>query len=324
MKSSFSSKPPKSKPMNYPNGIDFSPEDFKIRASAAYNITIGMKASLTEKEQADLDKLYAKDAGLVLHGTTKKPLKMSDNDRIKLGSLLAKKKAIANPKLSKTAMTLCNDWIRAKYFDQMADFHNKYTTKGTKVEPEAIKVLSGYMDRPLLVPYSGKRKSDEFKTGMIDAWQPDYGLDVKAPYTAFTHPLFDWELQSNIYADQGVVYCDLYDRDWWCFAYVLMDAPAEVIEKECWFEVRNRGGATITNEIYDRVKKRLTYSNQPLEKRIRLFWVKRDDERVQLIHTATELCRKYIHEQMLSLGRKNQIVPPGMEITSDFLTPLAA
>lgn len=288
--------------------IEFTPAAFRIRSSAAYNITSGMKIGLSEKQEAELTKLRKKEAGEVLHGRTGKPLTLTDNDRVKMGQLIEKKNA--KPHLSTTAKTMCKDWVRGMVYNQMDDFWNKYTRKGTKVEVPAIYAVRDYIGRPFMIPYTEGRVIDADITGLADIVEPDIGADIKAPWWAYTHPVFDTELESKIYNDQGVCYCEIYDRPWWLFIYILMDAPESVIQSEIYRIARERGEGEPTEEIENEVRESLTYSHEPMEKRVRLFWVKRDDKRIKLIREAVKLCREYIHELLLEFGMEQSIYPP--------------
>lgn len=270
--------------------------DFKVRASAAYKITTGFYAGgLTEKQQGELDKLYAKDAGLVLHGSTKKPLDLTDKDRIKMGALIEKRDQ--KPKLSEGAKTYLKTWIQEQLYGRRKEFSSKYTEKGNTVELAAIHYLRDELNKGQFFDrYRGKRKEDADFTGTCDVEEPKDIWDIKAAYTCFSHPLFDEDLKTKIYQDQGQVYMELYDKPRACFAYVLMTLPEELIEHEAYVEARKLGLRDYNEEIYNKVAAYHTYDDLPAHLRIKTFWIERDEKRIEVIRKCVEMSRNYIDE----------------------------
>lgn len=276
-------------------------------------LTTGLSVGLTDLQEAELQTLYETEAGLAL-SKSGSPLKWTDNKRVRMGELIAKRDA--KPVLSKSGQTICDDWIIAMLFDQFKDYENKYTKKGNMNEKEGVKLTKDFMKREFMIPYEGERMYDKDLTGICDVLEPDIGVDIKNPYWAFSHPVIKSEMTNKIYEDQGVVYCELFDRPWWCFSYTLTSAPQEIIEKEATYEARKLGYMTYTDEIYEAVERRLTYEGEPMEKRIRLFWVKRDNKRVELIRTAVGLCREYIHDKLIELSETQSIYPPDHKLSN--------
>lgn len=271
-----------------------NPIDFKVRCSAIGTIMSGYRdEALTDAQKALLQELRARRAGTYLTATGKKGGYSATNEAA-LGDLEQRENEPVV--LTQTPKSYVQTWAKEQVYDVQKEFTTKHTQKGNMVEAEGIDLLRRVLNRPFMAPYEGPRREDDYKTGTCDVEEPDLILDHKAPWDCFTHPLFIDEGYESDYRDQLIGYCDLYQRPLGVLAYVLLDAPDEIVEREAYRTMRYAGLSEMSDEIYEATKKRLTFSHMPDRFRVRLFRFAADADRVRQVHTQVERCRDYLKE----------------------------
>lgn len=257
--------------------------DFRIRCSAIDQIVSG-QVGLTDIQQARYDELMYRRNG------NGKPLTPNmDNE---LDKLIYKKE---NPELPKGAKTYCETWVLEKKFNRRKDWSNKYVEKGLRVEETGIEMLSAVYNDGVMFEKNEQFFKDDHIQGTPDVIS-DIIYDVKCPWDLFKFPWFEDALQNDAYYWQVQGYMALTGKSKAAIAYCLIDTPKPLIEQELKKLYYQTGGQAEmwTPETYARLEENYKFNDIPLENRIKLFEVERNESDIALIRERVELCRAYI------------------------------
>ena len=261
---------------------------FKIRASACGKI-MGQLKSITDKQISELHGLEVK--------RDSKGLTVKQEEKLELlqKKLMASQSAKPSDKLPETCKSYIKEWIKGKVYNKRKDIDNKYLQKGIQCEDEAINILMDYKNLPWNCKNEERREND-YMTGECDLLYPDMIYDTKCSFDCFTFPLFKTKLRTNHdYYYQGQVYMDLYKVKKYTVAYVLVNTPAGIIEKQIARESYGLGTGD-ANKVFDRVVAYHSYDKVDMSKRVKCFEFDYDDSVIQRIVARVELCRRYINE----------------------------
>jgi len=206
---------------------------------------------------------------------------------------------MTNPKnkadlLSKTAQSYCEQWVKEKIYNRRKEFSNKYTQKGLIVEDNSIDFVAEMLGYPILFK-NETHFENEFMTGTPDVNIKDLVIDVKNSWDIFTFPLFETECPNSDYDWQAQGYLKLTNQENYKLIYTLTDTPENLIESEikkyCW-----QNGISIEDANYKEWHDKMTYSDIPNELKIKVFDIKRDEEKINRIEERVKECRIYINE----------------------------
>lgn len=263
---------------------------FKIRASAAHEILAG-SVGLTDVQSAKLYELSTrkKEAAAEVKGV--KPL--TDKMEVELENLIYK---FENPELPEGAKTYCQKWLKEQLYNRRKHFTNRYLEKGIQCEDGAIEFSAEFHG------WDGAEKNDEWFEDDYMQGTPDiildyssHVIDIKNSYDAFSFPLFETEIPTKGYETQLQVYLSLTGHNIATLCYCLMDAPLDIMKEEMrrlsWKE-GSRGA--ISDELYQKVKSEMTYSNLIPELRLKTFTVEKDSSVIEELRVRVDMCREYI------------------------------
>jgi hypothetical protein len=200
-------------------------------------------------------------------------------------------------------------------------FSSKYTDKGITNESEAIDIISEHLDVRLVK--NELRLSNEYITGECDTLSDDTVYDLKNSWDVYTFADACMELNSD-HEWQLRGYMDLYGKNHAKLCYVLTNAPDALVFKELeresykhpdyetpeWIEVdiiksmiftkdefmkfvnnRGLGGDEITDRMIE------TFIEIPIQDRIKIYDIERDQDAIDLIYKRVEMARNYLHLQ---------------------------
>ncbi len=228
---------------------------------------------------------------------------LTSTQQAELNRLVAKRDA--DPELPVGAKTHCKKWFKTQIYDRRKSFKSIQTDKGNIVEDEAIDLIGEYINDPFLTKEDEAQANDGFiKTRGCDCLQWDAVGDNKSSWDFDTFPLFDPKPEKK-YVYQVNGYLSIYDRPNGWIAYTLMDAPDSIVHKLTEWECRDLG-IPYDLDVFDRIKAHYTYSDYPIELRVKLYRFERDDEMIKAIHDRVKLCRVYIAElekQLIADGK---------------------
>ena len=263
---------------------------FKIRASAASEI-LGGTMGLTEAQSARLNELQSRKDDHAAGVDKVKPLTLNMESELQL--LIYKQE---NPELPEGAKTYCQKWLKEQLYNRRKHFTNRYLEKGIQCEDEAIEFAADFFQ------WEGASKNDEWFEDDYMQGTPDiilghdsHVIDIKNSYDAFSFPLFEDEIPTKGYNDQLQVYLHLTGHDKATLTYCLMDAPLDIMKEEMRRMSWKEGSmGAISDELYQKVKMEMTYSNLIPELRLKAFTVKKDPEVITKLIFRVEKCREYI------------------------------
>lgn len=197
--------------------------------------------------------------------------------------------------LSKTCLSFVHKWIKEQpeFYGRSKNFKSKYTDKGNLCEAQSIEFASRYYGWGI-AEKNEERKSNEYLEGECDVELAKTIEDIKNSWSQDTFPLFDNEIPIDGYGWQLQGYMELWDKEEAGLIYTLMDAPEFMVEREAWSRARDLGLDDLEAELYDEVKKEMTYSNFRDEIRIKRFFLKRDKALIASVYDRVKLIRKYI------------------------------
>jgi len=200
-------------------------------------------------------------------------------------------------RLPKGAKTYCDQWLKQQIYARRKEFSNKYTEKGDIGEYESLQQISEYLG--VNAEKNDTFFDNEWMHGFPDSIVEDYGIDAKTPWDCFTFPLFDTELQDEDYYWQGQGYMSLTGKQLWKIAYVLVDTPEHLIKNEArsWCF---KNGEQLSPEIMEDFRLKMTYSNIPLNHKIKVFDVVRSESDINAIIERVKMCREYIEQKLQS------------------------
>lgn len=264
-----------------------------------------LKGSAQSLRDENKVKFRCSSLGKIMVGASLKPLPLTDKQAAELADLQAKNSQsqkrlelerklteIPTPKLSAGAKT----YIQQKYYGHKFDFEktftNKFVQKGNAVEDASIKALRE-------IGIWGKKNTEHFQnewiTGTPDiiVKNPSCIIDTKNVYYPDGLGFFDNEpIQDYIWQIHG--YNFLTGNSTGFIAKMLMNPPADILEKEVWNYWRsghNEGRPTeqFTLEIEDY----FNFERMPIHERVKLFKIETTTEHLDIIRKWVELAREY-------------------------------
>jgi hypothetical protein len=200
--------------------------------------------------------------------------------------------------LSKTAKThLIETYAYMKYgFKKEID--NKYTDKGNTVEPEAIHMLSLTIGKPF--EKNTKTFSNDFFVGTPDVIDDTIVFDTKSSWDWITFLSKIPDKLDSEYEAQVNGYMDLLELEKACVAYCLIDTPEHLRQSAKYALLRKMN--VISEESPEFIKEwnekeaNMIFSNAPLEERVLLFPVYRNQELIDKAKAKVLKARTFLQE----------------------------
>lgn len=195
--------------------------------------------------------------------------------------------------LSKTTESYCQEWTKEQIYGKRKEFTSKYTEKGIIMEDTAIDMFSDYYDKGMLLKNDKYYESD-YITGTPDIVLNDCVIDVKCSWDCFTFPLFDDDVPNKDYYWQLQGYMHLTGVDKAILTYVLIDTPANIIEREAYFHCKNNGYDDLDDDILKEFKDKMTYKSIDRKYLIKVFEIEKNNDDINAIIERVKECRNYI------------------------------
>ena len=198
--------------------------------------------------------------------------------------------------LPKGAETHLKNWSKSKLYSRTKDISSKYLTKGNEVEEQAIDLLAEYLGGGFLFK-NDKFFEDDHMTGMPDVITSKQVFEIKSPWDWTTFPAFESKVTTVDYWWQCQGYMALTGLDFAQLCYVLCDTPEHQIQREAKSQSWQLGfEGEVSEELYNEVERNMTYSDIPLDQRVKIFDIPRDEKAIQQIRNRVEVCRVYLSE----------------------------
>lgn len=215
----------------------------------------------------------------------------------KIGDIMTDPR-IKSEALSQTCISYLEEWVKDHLYDSKREYSTKYTEKGLQVEDSAIDFASGVLGWGMAFKNEQERNNGTIQ-GTCDLVLSDRIVDIKSSWDQYTFPLLASEIPTKGYDWQLQGYMELWGKDRAELVYCLMDAPENIVEQEARRLSYQSGTGEVSEEIYQTVRNKLTFSQYPDWMRIKTFQLDRDQGKIDRIYQRVELCRQYIEQVIL-------------------------
>lgn len=208
------------------------------------------------------------------------------------------KEAKAAGELSKSAKTCLIKTYVKEVYGREKDISTKQMEKGTVGEEKGIKMLSHFIGRPL-VKNEIQYKND-WVCGHPDVFDGDKVYDTKLSWDLWSFLPNVTETLDKGYFYQIQAYMWLTGRNSGAIAYVLTDCPEQIIEQEKFYLLKRMN--VISEESPEYIEAaagleiNLIYPDIPLNEKILIINVDRDDEVIEKMKVKVEKAREYLQE----------------------------
>ena len=211
-----------------------------------------------------------------------------------IGSIMAKPKK-KEDLLSQGCLTYVYAWLKEQpeFYNRRVEFWSKQCDKGNLCEDDSIRFASDVYGWGF-VQKNTESAENEYLTGTCDVQLADCIADIKNSYTQKTFPLFDTEIESDLYEWQLQGYMDLYNKSTASLIYTLMDAPTELVEREARWKMSDYDMDELEEWLFEEVRLSMSYSHLPIPLRIKSFDATRDRDRMLQVYTKVEQIRAFI------------------------------
>jgi len=194
--------------------------------------------------------------------------------------------------LSKTAKTYIHELILREKYGINKEFSSRYTDKGNQVEDIAIAMANEVLDVGFIYKNDENFQND-WITGTPDVITDEVLLDVKCSWDATTFPFFETEIPTKDYFYQLQGYMWLTGKTESLLIYCLVDTPLEIVEDEIRRAHWKFHKLDEDLDLRQEIESKHIFGNIPLNKRIKIFEVKRDEKVIELIKEKIEVARVY-------------------------------
>lgn len=305
--------------------IDWSKEGFDQYTFRAHSLghimTDPIGGSNIEKYMAARNSYFENQ--LKYEDTKNKETKTAIALKLKVDRLLVKSIELEKikdiPVLSSGCMTHLCDIFTLTTTGRIEDIRSKYLEKGLNMEEDAItdySLLLGKMFRK-----NTRRERNDFVEGHMDFEDDeiDCALDAKCNWTIYQFnrtkakpikPLYHWQLDAYMW---------LFNRSNGKLVYSLQNTPENLLKAEKKVLQYDFIG---TEDEYQEACREIdflhTYDDLDLKKKIKIFQVKRSEERIEKIKKRVLDCRWYLNQLLKNEGSYDLCLPsPETEIETE-------
>jgi hypothetical protein len=260
---------------------------YKFRCSSLGKITVGASLKplpLTEKQSIELAELREKNS--------------QSQKRLELEKKLVQ---IPDSKLTAGAKTYIESVWYGEKFDFQKTFSNKFVQKGNEVESRSIRELRKL---GIFATKNEQHFENEYIKGMPDVLlnKPKCTIDTKNVYYPDGLGFFEDE-PINDYIWQIHGYNFLTDREDGFIIKMLLNPPADILEKEVWnYWKSGHNEGKPTEEFAREIEEYFNFEKLPIEDRVKIYQIKTTQNEIDIIKKWTDLGREYMAE----LDEKNK------------------
>jgi hypothetical protein len=200
--------------------------------------------------------------------------------------------------LSETTKSYLKQWYIEQKYGRRKEIDSKFLQKGLQAEEASISILNRFFvknGREIFLKKNPSSFENDFLTGTPDLIFQKEIWDIKSSWDLFTFPFFDTEVPTKGYYYQLQGYMALTGLEKSSLCYVLTNTPESIIYDEARkLSYKNGLGGEITEELEENTRKNHTFDDIPLEDRIRIFEIPRDDSVIEEIYGKVEECRGFL------------------------------
>lgn len=214
-------------------------------------------------------------------------------------------KIMTNPRksgevLSQTAKTYVQDLVLEEKYGIKKEFSSRYTDKGNEVEDLSIGLVNEVLNYNFIYK-NDEHFSNDWITGTPDVNTDEVLIDVKSSWDAATFPWFETEIPNKDYYYQLQGYMWLTGKKESVLAYCLIDTPLDMVNNEVR---RAHWNALIIGEdeqLRKEVESKHKFGHIPKNRRVKYWFVQRDESVIEQIKERVELCREYYNLLMKTI-----------------------
>jgi hypothetical protein len=214
-------------------------------------------------------------------------------------------KIMTNPRksgevLSQTAKSYVEEIVLFEKYGIRKEFSSRYTDKGNEVEEQSIALVNDVLN------YKFIYKNDDFfenewVTGTPDVNTDEVLIDVKSSWDATTFPFFETEIPNKDYFYQLQGYMWLTGKQEAVLAYCLIDTPLEMVEDEIRRAHWKLHLIDENKELRQEVESKHKFGHIPKNRRVKYWFIQRDESVIEQIKERVELCREYYNLLMKTI-----------------------
>jgi len=194
--------------------------------------------------------------------------------------------------LSQTAKTYIHEMVLQDKYGIRKEFSSRYTDKGNEVENESINLVNQVLDVGFIYKNEEYFEND-WITGTPDVNTEQILLDVKSSWDGSTFPFFETEIPTKDYFYQLQGYMWLTGKQQSMLCYCLVDTPVDMVSSEVkrTHYLLNKIEEDI--ELTKEIESKHIFSHIPKNRRVKVFYVQKDEAVIERIKEQVELCREY-------------------------------
>lgn len=202
--------------------------------------------------------------------------------------------------LSETAKTYVHDLVLEEKYGIKKEFSSRYTDKGNEVEEIGIALVNEVLNYKFIYKNYEFFENDWIK-GTPDVNTDEVLLDVKCSWDATTFPFFDTEVPNKDYFYQLQGYMFLTGKQESILAYCLINTPALMVEDEIRRAHWKFNLIEENTELRKEVESKHVFDHIPEHKRVKYWFIRRDEAVIEKIKERVELCREYYNLLMKTI-----------------------
>jgi hypothetical protein len=202
--------------------------------------------------------------------------------------------------LSETAKTYVHDLVLEEKYGIKKEFSSRYTDKGNEVEEIGIALVNEVLNYKFIYKNYEFFENDWVK-GTPDVNTDEVLLDVKCSWDATTFPFFDTEVPNKDYFFQLQGYMWLTGKQESILAYCLINTPFQMVEDEIRRAHWKFNLIEENTELRKEVESKHVFDHIPEHKRVKYWFIRRDESVIEKIKERVELCREYYNLLMKTI-----------------------
>jgi hypothetical protein len=202
--------------------------------------------------------------------------------------------------LSETAKTYVHDLVLEEKYGIKKEFSSRYTDKGNEVEEIGIALVNEVLNYKFIYK-NYEFFENEWVKGTPDVNTDEVLLDVKCSWDATTFPFFDTEVPNKDYFFQLQGYMFLTGKQESILAYCLINTPFQMVEDEIRRAHWKFNLIEENTELRKEVESKHVFDHIPEHKRVKYWFIRRDEAVIEKIKERVELCREYYNLLMKTI-----------------------
>jgi hypothetical protein len=202
--------------------------------------------------------------------------------------------------LSQTAKTYVQDLVLEEKYGIKKEFSSRYTDKGNEVEDLSIGLVNEVLNYKFIYK-NYEFFENEWIKGTPDVNTDEVLIDVKSSWDASTFPWFETEVPNKDYFFQLQGYMWLTGKQESILAYCLINTPFQMVEDEIRRAHWKFNLIEENTELRKEVESKHIFDHIPEHKRVKYWFIRRDEAVIEKIKERVELCREYYNLLMKTI-----------------------